>query len=216
MGCDIHVFREKKVGGTWVTADTWEDEDPRYEDRFTDRNYDLFGVLASVRKDTSVAMTPRGVPVDASNEVLTSVGNWGSDGHSHSFIHLHELKMLVAYIETGKFQLLIGEEKPVSMALLRDGSMEDPKPITTVLTGPITTTVSGKMLSSQWEALKASEPKDWDLLYPHCGGTTNPNYVDFRVDVPLSYLVSEPLKRMIGMLESLDGEDQRFVFFFDN
>lgn len=45
MGCDIHVYREKKVNDTWVTADKWVEEygdtDVPWENRFTDRNYQL-------------------------------------------------------------------------------------------------------------------------------------------------------------------------------
>ena len=69
------------------------------EDRFyTDgRNYNLFSALCGVRSfhfdgDTPCVSEPKGLPNDISNEVLAESDSYGSDGHSHSWNTLKELK----------------------------------------------------------------------------------------------------------------------------
>jgi hypothetical protein len=111
MGCDIHLYVEKRVDGKWVSADQWEvdpawpDEGARvpYAKRFyTGRNYDLFAILANVRNGYGFAGVktgggfvfidkPRGMPEDVSPEVAADAESWGCDGHSHSFFTLAEL-----------------------------------------------------------------------------------------------------------------------------
>ncbi|GAI60500.1 unnamed protein product, partial [marine sediment metagenome] len=70
MGCDIHLFVEKRVGGNWVPADKWvpdkesEDKDALmvpYGNRYYDgRNYHLFAILADVRNNFGFAGIDRG------------------------------------------------------------------------------------------------------------------------------------------------------------
>jgi len=100
MGCDIHLYKEKMVEGKWVTADKgWCDEydegyiNVPYENRFTDRDYDLFGLLCDgVRRNHKFAFKGRGLPFNTCEEVKSLSDMWGDDGHSHSYIYLHELK----------------------------------------------------------------------------------------------------------------------------
>lgn len=111
MGCDIHLFVERRdEQGKWVTADTWEPEDGRmrvdYHKRFyTGRNYDLFAILADVRNGRGFAgvktgggfipiSPPKGLPDDVSPQVAEDSEGWGSDGHSHSW---HTVKDLMEY-----------------------------------------------------------------------------------------------------------------------
>lgn len=103
MGCDIHCYREKLVNDQWVTADNWvkEDEDDYvwidvpYEQRYQDRNYQLFGTLVKyVRSSNELSFDERGIPSDVSPEVEAVVKRWDCDGHSHSYLYLHELKEL--------------------------------------------------------------------------------------------------------------------------
>lgn len=105
MGCDIHMFKEKLVDGKWVTADEWsaydygDDEkgmEVPFQKRFTERNYDLFSILASVRtrNATGLEQAPRGLPFDVSPEVAADFERWVGDAHSESFMYLHELKSL--------------------------------------------------------------------------------------------------------------------------
>jgi hypothetical protein len=105
MGCDIHLFSEKKrtINGVekWVNCDHWainpyfgEDEhEPELEvvSLYRDRNYNLFSVLAGVRGDGEIC-PPKGLPEDVSSIVKKESDRWDVDGHSHSHFTLAELK----------------------------------------------------------------------------------------------------------------------------
>jgi hypothetical protein len=117
MGCDIHLYKEKFVNGAWVTADEWEaydygdDEGDKYSDvpwklRFTDRNYNLFGLLSKgVRYEHPFAFEQRGVPFAPCKEVAALIELDGEDGHSHSYLYLHELKEMAAFLETATIEI---------------------------------------------------------------------------------------------------------------
>lgn len=120
MGCDIHIMTEVKVRrkdmpeGVWANADKWS-VDPwvfahkddmdieeykaeyleiHYDDKiYRGRDYALFGLLAGVRDDSVTPISPpKGVPIGCSPEYMRSVDNYGSDGHSHSYLTLEELE----------------------------------------------------------------------------------------------------------------------------
>jgi hypothetical protein len=84
MGCDIHSYAEKRVDGKW---------EPLGFSPFDQRRYGMFGFLAGVRNysDVPPIAAPRGLPRDASAYVREESDNWGSDGHSHSWLSLEEL-----------------------------------------------------------------------------------------------------------------------------
>lgn len=113
MGCDIHLYREKHVDGKWLAADKWsKDEDGDYlrvdydDQYFTDRNYQLFGLLAKgVRSEHEFSFEPRGIPFDACEEIQNSSVDWGCDGHTHSYLFLHELKAVLAFTKSQKIQV---------------------------------------------------------------------------------------------------------------
>lgn len=114
MGCDIHSFVEVKRKGKWVAvkkvASDWydaEDEPNDYKHPFSkhpisNRNYDLFAILANVRNGSGFAgcdtgdgfepiSMPRDLPADVSPEVKRESDRMGEDGHSHSWLKLREL-----------------------------------------------------------------------------------------------------------------------------
>lgn len=105
MGCDIHLYAEKRVDGEWVSADAWEpnedypEESRRrvevdYGKRFykEGRDYALFGILAGVRcGNREPIAAPRGMPEDASSEVRAECDVWASDGHTHSWLTVAEI-----------------------------------------------------------------------------------------------------------------------------
>lgn len=113
MGCDIHLFVEKRGDdGKWQSADTWEpDEDTEengqlripYEKRFfSDRNYDLFAILADVRNGRGFGGAntgdgfnpiedPKGLPDDVTDLVKGESDGWNSDGHSHTWFTVKEI-----------------------------------------------------------------------------------------------------------------------------
>lgn len=57
------------------------------------RNYCLFSILADVRNyfHLNIIADPKGIPQDASKEVLKSSQRWADDGHSHSWLTAKEL-----------------------------------------------------------------------------------------------------------------------------
>jgi len=92
MGCDIHVYVEKKIDDEWVYV--WS---PTYYSYTVDneerRNYRRFSELAGVRRDMkSVYREPLGLPDDASGGVIYHAKEWGPDGHSHSYMGMKEAK----------------------------------------------------------------------------------------------------------------------------
>ena len=120
MGCDIHVFVEKKeddsgfvwgldasIESEWATeirnSEDFEQETINIsgcnepvpvpqESIDVTRNYALFGVLADgVRWDSPIAFKQRGVPKDVSYSVEAANISWQGDGHSHSWVTTAEL-----------------------------------------------------------------------------------------------------------------------------
>ncbi len=110
MGCDIHLYKEKQIEGMWVTADEWEaydygDDEKGFEvpwkKRFTERNYQLFGLLASgVRCEHPFSFEPRGLPFNLCKEIRAESEKWEGDEHGTSYLYLHELKDMLAFLET--------------------------------------------------------------------------------------------------------------------
>lgn len=186
MGCDIHMYREKRVDGKWVSADEWsEDGDVPWEKRFTDRNYNLFAVLAGVREreEAPCKFEPRGLPINVSHEVRRQFEEWGGNGHSESHLYLFELEELRDLLRDRK-QLISGMKNRDELAAL--------------------------------QASASSKSPDWTLLYPYCQGTNDPSQVEFSIDVPCDFIVGPGLDKIIEMTKAAGGDMQRVVFWFDN
>jgi hypothetical protein len=86
MGCDIHLYVEKKnLDGTWRRADS--EQDCIYDSR----NYQLFALLAGVRNRYNLEpiSQPRGLPEDCCPEIATEREEYG--GHSSSYLSLSEI-----------------------------------------------------------------------------------------------------------------------------
>ncbi len=105
MGCDIHFFAERRENERWVTCDRWEEEDgflsvPYEEHLYSERNYDVFAMLANVRNgkgfgggDTGEGFVPlalpRGIPEDCCPEYKR---HWEELGeHNPSYCTVAEL-----------------------------------------------------------------------------------------------------------------------------
>jgi hypothetical protein len=104
MGCDIHLYVERRENGAWITCDQWsKDEGDDYphvdyqKSFYRGRNYDLFAIFADVRNGRGFAgcetgdgfvpiCAPRGVPDDCCPEYRAAVEGYGEDGHSHSWL----------------------------------------------------------------------------------------------------------------------------------
>jgi len=131
MGCDIHSYVEvKQANGTWhaplgfqtdsnlAYPETYEDAEytTNAPSPVNDRNYDLFGFLAGVRRDTTPALIwlgidggwggyshLRGLPDDMAEFTAKEWKDWDGDGHSASWLTIAELKhALVASMIVGE------------------------------------------------------------------------------------------------------------------
>lgn len=92
MGCDIHVYTEKRNDlGHWETVN--EDTDGAYtsNDKNVWRNYQLFGLMAGVRREIDGHFEERGLPEDVSEAVKKESDSWDGDGHTHSYLTLDEM-----------------------------------------------------------------------------------------------------------------------------
>jgi hypothetical protein len=109
MGCDIHLFTERKRSirdeEKWINMDYWQynsyydSEDPDGEREmdvksfYIGRDYDMFSVLANVRNynDNNFIMEDRGLPDDICPITKKEADVWKGDGHSHGYYTLKEL-----------------------------------------------------------------------------------------------------------------------------
>ncbi len=107
MGCDIHMYRERRVNGVWET-DTLKEAndpaDPTYYDfesgmRSGGRDYYLFAILSGVRSYGPMSIAPpaedRGFPDDVTDINNDCKEQWDSDGHSHGYLDMAELSALI-------------------------------------------------------------------------------------------------------------------------
>jgi hypothetical protein len=113
VGCDIHLYVERRVDGVWTSCDTWTDDKydegevkrkvVEYQNSFwCGHNYNLFAILANVRngygfagfptgEGFQVISEPRGLPSDCCELIRTASDEYGVDGHSHSYHTLAQL-----------------------------------------------------------------------------------------------------------------------------
>lgn len=92
MGCDIHLFVERKdADGKWVGTPVGYPE--------VTRDYAGFAALAPCGRGTWEC-TPqmRKLPPDASDEARQSYKEWGSDAHTPSYLSKKELKEIEKYL----------------------------------------------------------------------------------------------------------------------
>lgn len=196
MGCDIHLYKEKKVDGKWVTDDkTWgfnygdpepdEVENVKWEENDVGRDYALFGFLAKgVRKDVPYGFPPRGLPKNVSEPVSKQSDSWDVDGHSHSYLYLFELIEAWGWLQDEYVQV-IGQKDKEQLKILQ-------------------------------ASIDSEEETNWDLLFPFCGWSTRESDIDFEFQVPASYYL-KTVERMIKFFgEVEDPWNYRFVFWFDN
>jgi len=138
MGCDIHLYTEyyRSINNSekWINNDLWK-INPYYEPGNIDgeqelklspiwrgRDYNLFAILADVRNydDNTPISQPKGVPKDASPEYLKAVEQYGSDGHSHSYLSLPEL---IEYSKNNKLIKYQGMMSQFNADLVDAGAM---------------------------------------------------------------------------------------------
>ena len=111
MGCDIHIYTEKlktvNDKKQWINCDYWIknsyydpiEEDPweteyAVHEFYQERDYELFAALAGVRTNGGPVVPLKGFPDNASEPIRELYKRWDSDGHSHSYLTITELKQL--------------------------------------------------------------------------------------------------------------------------
>ena len=90
MGCDGHFYIEvveKFAGGHTTNKEYVMCVAERV---WFGRNYILFGLMAGVRGGRTL-FEPKGLPENMSSDVARASKEWGSDGHSHSWLSIDEL-----------------------------------------------------------------------------------------------------------------------------
>lgn len=96
LGCDIHLFieRKNKETGKWENIALYKkDNDGFYVpcDAYRERNYMLFGMLAGVRGANDPFVYPRDIPDDLSDEVA-ELWDDGDGWHTPTWYDFCELK----------------------------------------------------------------------------------------------------------------------------
>jgi hypothetical protein len=193
MGCDIHIFRERLVNSRWTAGDAWTEKvsclDKTYwhcEEVGGARNYQLFGVLARVRCDEPLPLSF--APRGLPLQVSEEVAREAAlwEGDAHNHSHL-----------------FLHELKELHCMM-------------SAATIPVTGVKDGAGLAALRASIASSSP-NWDLLYPYAKWTGNSiGWEPFSVDVPALFRVDPQLSEIIAGLESIGGEMQRVVFWFDN
>lgn len=231
MGCDIHLYVERRVDGKWMTADKWsknkyhekypEDNEPEmcieWEDRFySGRNYNLFAILAGVRNGRGFAgcktgegfvpiSEPRGVPDDACPEYKAEVDRWDGDGHSHSYFTVAEL-MAYDWNQTSILHGVVNALGYHEWARERRDAGQPPEIFCGAVFGQniknITEAKMIRMLRGKTKE-EISELRDY-----YCRISWQQKYHD---------CAEEFLKETIPKLQAIGNpNDVRIVFFFDN
>lgn len=94
MGCDIHMYHEVKIDGTWY----FYGELPGY------RNYRWFCRIGGVRCSDEIECdhlaAKRGLPEDASVVTKYLAKHWEEDGHSFSYMNSYEVGLIIEEMRT--------------------------------------------------------------------------------------------------------------------
>lgn len=91
MGCDIHLHIEVKIAGEWR----------HWAAPGIDRDYMLFAKMAGVRNHWRIKpiAEPKGMPDNLTFVTDFECKREGLDGHSHSWLDIHEIEQLAKYVE---------------------------------------------------------------------------------------------------------------------
>lgn len=242
MGCDIHLYVERREDDKWVTADTWELDKyageltvPYGQGFYESRSYDLFSILANVRNGYGFAgvptgvgfipiSEPRGIPEDACPEYLSVVERWNGDGHSHSWFTVAELMDYDWTQVTTK----VGVIDLAEWARWKAGGI--PEHWCGAISGPRVRNVLLEAVEARWQTIAKDLPTH-EQHYPLQAFHRNPQFKDDLISAlgggeiytsvswPRTYaqaaasFLSETLPRLWRLGPP---EAVRIVFFFDN
>lgn len=213
MGCDIHLFVEKKENNIWKKV---------YGDFCDDRDYDLFSILADVRNGSGFAgcdtgtgfipiSKPKGLPKDVSKEIQEEYDDWDIDGHSHSW---HTLKDLLEYDWTQiteKHGMLDAKEYKEWLRW-KKGEGKGPSSYCSLVSGPSIHIISEKEMEDRIVNYQKEHENNTELsldfFYLYCNIKWKEPYYRAAKD-----FWSETIPRLLRLGKL---EDVRIVFWFDN
>lgn len=197
MGCDIHLYTEVKKGRRWISADDWYEE--KYDDDETrtyahhvydDRNYGLFGMLAGVRYTPCPPFfEARGVPNNMSKKVHREVGQWGVDGHTHSWYTLEELELTLLKPKSKAAELLIREILKKRHNIATDTELAVQISLGTVSRDDLDLVLE---IAQAWKSDKESKGIGWESF------------------------VNQVTSALYDRMKKYKATDARIVFWFDN
>lgn len=231
MGCDIHLYVEKRENGQWVSADKWEEEDGEmhvnyYARFYTGRNYNLFAILADVRNGRGFAgiktgegfnpiADPRGVPDDASENYKATVEHWGCDGHSHSHFTVAEL-MAYDWTQVSRLQGWVDIHNFEEFERWRKSRQESPEEYSGGISGGAIQHISNEEMRALVDEVKAK--KVYGPAFTEALNLAGANkYTLLEWEQPYFKCCYEFLSETLPKLWRLGKpEDVRILFFFDN
>lgn len=113
MGCDIHIYRERRIDTQWET-DTKVEQEGEGEDAYKSyesgmgyfsRNYWLFAALSQVRCYEALKIPApahgRELPDDMTDMQKANHEQWDADAHSAGWLDMAELQELINKYEHG-------------------------------------------------------------------------------------------------------------------
>lgn len=245
MGCDIHIYVEKKIGDTWYPViplthnEFYEPSDEEeggpfnrplilnHRDYDIGRNYAVFAMLANVRNGYGFAgvktgepiepiSEPRGLPDDVCAEIKEISDDWDMDAHSHSYFTLAELD---AVPWTGNKIHRCGYVDAAQFQVWEEkGEPEH-------WCGDMSGSAVVKIDNDEMRTMLALEGADLKLPDNPYFGTATLNGTAFitRVEWSNSWaqvagelLASMEKVRAAGVAEGFEPDQLRYVFFFDN
>lgn len=207
------MLKKKRINGKWEQVkgfiSDWYNTDIPYfsSDEYRNsnspidrRNYTLFSWLAGVRsssKKVTKISDPRGIPENCSNSIKAEVVGYGSDGHSHSWVSIDELMngldKVVHYqgvVGFGQYKQFLERGSPDSWSSSVGGSIS------------ICTADEMELLLSWGETWAENHYTiiSWEKT----------------IRESLSNFVEKSLPQLIERCDSIDYNDVRIVFWFDN
>lgn len=234
MGCDIHLYVERKENAKWITCDRWvrdADDENRihveYDNHFyTGRNYNLFAILADVRNGRGFAgiktgegfnpiSSPRGIPEDASTEYKESVAQWDGDGHSHSYFTVQEL-MKYDWTQVSCLQGWVDISNFEEFERWKKRSMEGPNEYCGDVLGGKIQHITNDEMHAKVEKVKALKLYgiEFEKALQKEGADC---YTLVEWETPYYKAANQFLSEVMPRLWHLGNpEDVRIVFYFDN
>jgi len=101
MGCDIHMFLEKKLRDSdpWVADEGHglHSGNREYVREISpvNRDYELFGLIAGVRSFKKSIYSVKGVPKDCDPRLMAHIAYYGNDYHSATFLSLDQFSKVL-------------------------------------------------------------------------------------------------------------------------